>query len=358
MILDPESLRARERDRGAARGGDDAERRQARAARVRAGDRDAARAATRARPASSCAALRAQVCDAAAAAAACAIGSAGHAPVRAAGRTSASPAGERYRDLVDALRFVARQEIIFGLHVHVGIDDAEKAIHVANGMRVHVAAAARAVGQLAVLARRRPPASRRRGCRSSAPSRASASRPRTPAGPTSSGGSRFMTEAGVIEDYTWMWYDVRPHPNLGTVEIRAMDAQTRVEHTLGLAALVQAMARELAEGFDRRRAARAPDGARCSTPTAGWPPGTGSRVSSSTCRTRSRSRPRRSPGGMLERLEPHAQDLGVGGRAERRQRPDRARERAPIASGSSYEANGDFSEVVKEVGPKRPLRDA
>ncbi len=36
-----------------------------------------------------------------------------------------------------------------------------------------------------------------------------------------------------IEDYTWLWYDVRPHPNLGTVEIRAMDAQTRVEHTLG-----------------------------------------------------------------------------------------------------------------------------
>ena len=44
----------------------------------------------------------------------------------------------RYRDLISALRFVARQEIIFGLHVHVGIDDADKAIHVANGMRVHV----------------------------------------------------------------------------------------------------------------------------------------------------------------------------------------------------------------------------
>src|SRR4051795_8981052 len=47
-------------------------------------------------------------------------------------------ARERYRALVGALRFVARQELIFGLHVHVGVDDAEKAIHVANGMRVHV----------------------------------------------------------------------------------------------------------------------------------------------------------------------------------------------------------------------------
>ena len=55
-----------------------------------------------------------------------------------AGRTSGSRAAPRYRDLVDELRFVARQEIIFGLHVHIGLDDPEKAIHVANGMRVHV----------------------------------------------------------------------------------------------------------------------------------------------------------------------------------------------------------------------------
>src|SRR3954462_14082027 len=45
----------------------------------------------------------------------------------------------RYRELVSALRFVARQELIFGLHVHVGVDDPDKAIHVANGMRVHLA---------------------------------------------------------------------------------------------------------------------------------------------------------------------------------------------------------------------------
>ena len=44
----------------------------------------------------------------------------------------------RYRDLISALRFVARQELIFGMHVHVGIDDPDKAIHVANGMRVHM----------------------------------------------------------------------------------------------------------------------------------------------------------------------------------------------------------------------------
>jgi carboxylate-amine ligase len=43
---------------------------------------------------------------------------------------------------------------------------------------------------------------------------------------------------------------VRPHPNFGTVEIRAMDSQTRVEHTLAIAALIQTMVKELAEHYE------------------------------------------------------------------------------------------------------------
>ena len=50
-----------------------------------------------------------------------------------------------------------------------------------------------------------------------------------------------MIDSRVIQDYTYLWYDVRPHPNFGTVEIRVCDAQTRLEHTLGLAALIQAL---------------------------------------------------------------------------------------------------------------------
>ena len=57
----------------------------------------------------------------------------------------------------------------------------------------------------------------------------------------------FMVEVGVMADHTFLWYDVRPHPTFGTVEIRAMDAQTHVEHTLALTALIQAMVKELAE---------------------------------------------------------------------------------------------------------------
>jgi glutamate---cysteine ligase / carboxylate-amine ligase len=156
---------------------------------------------------------------------------------------------ERYRELVSALRFVARQEIIFGLHVHVGLDDADKAIHVCNGMRVHVpvllALSANSPFWRAHptgLASTRMPIFR--------------AFPRTGMPPTyvdwDDYQSRigFMVESGVIPDYTHLWYDVRPHPNLGTVEIRPMDAQTRVEHTLALAALIQAMVKELSEHFE------------------------------------------------------------------------------------------------------------
>src|SRR4051794_3752629 len=67
-----------------------------------------------------------------------AIGSAGTHPY-ALWEDQRIAARPRYRDLVSSLRFVARQELIFGVHVHVGLDDPDKAIHVSNGMRVHLA---------------------------------------------------------------------------------------------------------------------------------------------------------------------------------------------------------------------------
>ena len=155
----------------------------------------------------------------------------------------------RYRDLISALRFVARQEIIFGMHVHVGVDDPDKAIHIANGMRVHVplllALSANSPfwrADLTGLASTRTPIFR--------------AFPRVGIPPRYEDWEdyekriSFMVESGVIEDYTYLWYDVRPHPEFGTVEIRVMDSQTRVEHTLALAALVQAMVKELAVHHD------------------------------------------------------------------------------------------------------------
>ncbi len=63
-------------------------------------------------------------------------------------------ARDRYRALVDQLQYIARRELIFGLHVHVAVDDPEKAIQVVNGLPRRAAASARALRELAVLARR------------------------------------------------------------------------------------------------------------------------------------------------------------------------------------------------------------
>jgi carboxylate-amine ligase len=54
--------------------------------------------------------------------------------------------------------------------------------------------------------------------------------------------------AGDLPDYTFLWWDLRPHPRLGTVEVRAMDAQSRLASVAGLAALVHALAAACADG--------------------------------------------------------------------------------------------------------------
>jgi carboxylate-amine ligase len=158
----------------------------------------------------------------------------------------------RYRDLVAGLQFVARQELIFGIHIHVGLDDPDKAIHVTNGIRVHLplllALSANSpfwrADQTGLLSTRTP---------------IFRAFPRVGIPPRYDNYEdwrkriEFMVGCKVISDYTYLWYDVRPHPNFGTVEIRVMDSQTRVEHTLALAALVQAMVKELADHFEANK---------------------------------------------------------------------------------------------------------
>ena len=155
----------------------------------------------------------------------------------------------RYRDLIAGLQFVARQELIFGIHIHVGLDDPDKAIHVVNGMRVHLplllglsANSPFWRGDSTGLLSSRTPIFR--------------AFPRVGIPPRYEDFDDwqrridFMVASKAIPDYTYLWYDVRPHPRFGTVEVRVMDSQTRVEHTVALAALVQAMVKELAEHFE------------------------------------------------------------------------------------------------------------
>jgi glutamate---cysteine ligase / carboxylate-amine ligase len=192
-------------------------------------------------------ALRIKVADIAAANK-LAIGSAGTHPF-AMWEDQRIVARPRYRDLISALRFVARQELLFGMHVHVGLDDPDKAIHVANGMRVHIPV-------LLGLSANSP--FWRADTTGLASTRTPIFRafPRVGIPPAYDDWEdyerriEFMIRAGVIEDYTYLWHDVRPHPNFGTVEVRVMDSQTHIEHSLGLAALVQALVRELAEHYE------------------------------------------------------------------------------------------------------------
>ena len=153
---------------------------------------------------------------------------------------------DRYRGLIRSLGFVARQELVFGMHVHVGMADAEETIHVANHLRPYVplliALSANSPlwrGEPTGLASSRVPIFR--------------AFPRVGLPPRFGSWEDFqqrvqtLIDGGVIEDYTYLWYDVRPHPRLGTIEIRAMDSQTRLEHTTALAALVVALVKMLTE---------------------------------------------------------------------------------------------------------------
>ncbi len=252
----------------------------------------------------------------------------------------------RYRELVAALRFVARQELIFGLHVHVGVDDPDKAIYVADGMRVHLPVLLALScnspfwrGDLTGMASSRMPVFRQF--------------PRVGIPPSYGDWATyereidFMVKSGVMADYTYLWYDIRPHPKFGTVEIRACDAQTRIEHTIGLAALIQAMVKELCELFEagqqlstypwqmldenRWLAARhGLEGDMVDLPSS-------DRVSTRALAQR-----------LLDRLSEHAQDLGAGDAL------DGVRDILAHGNGAHrqrvvYEANHDLREVMSQI---------
>ena len=145
-------------------------------------------------------------------------------------------ARDRYRSLVDQ-PYVARRELIFGMHVHVAVDDPEKAIQVVNGLLP--ARPAAALG-LARLARRADGlVEPGRWCSRSSSRSGLAARFRDYADYAAVVGQ--LERTGCIADYTHIWWDIRLHPRLGTVEIRICDAVTRVEDAVALAAYCQAL---------------------------------------------------------------------------------------------------------------------
>jgi carboxylate-amine ligase len=289
-------------------------------------------------------ALRRQVAQTAAARN-LAIGSAGTHPF-ALWEDQRIVARPRYRDLISALRFVARQELIFGMHVHVGLDDPDKAIHVANGMRVHMPV-------LLGLSANSP--FWRADSTGLASTRTPIFRafPRVGIPPAYKDWEdyerriEFMVAAKVIEDYTYLWHDVRPHPKFGTVEVRVMDSQTHLEHSLGLAALVQALIRELAEHFDSgKRLARYPFEMLDENKWLAARHGLAGELVDLPHSTRvpTRELARR----LIERMRDHCQDLGSLAELEAvedlLERGNGAARQVVV-----YEANHDLREVVAEI---------
>jgi glutamate---cysteine ligase / carboxylate-amine ligase len=156
-----------------------------------------------------------------------------------------------------------------------------------------------------------------------------------------------MMESKVIGDYTYLWYDVRPHPNFGTVEVRVMDSQTRVEHTLALAALVQAMVKELAEHYDEgKKLSRYPYEMLDENKWMAARHGLGAQLVDLPARERVPvpELTRR----LMERLRPHAEELGSG---EDFECIEEILDRGNGASRQQvvYEANHDLREVVREI---------
>ena len=158
-------------------------------------------------------------------------------------------ARDRYRALVDQLQYVARRELIFGMHVHVAVDDADKAVRIVGGLLPHLA-------PLLALSASSP------FWRGETTGLASSRQMVFAAFPRSGPPPRFrdyadyadvvdqLERTGCIADYTHIWWDIRPHPRLGTIEIRVCDAVTRVEDAVAIAAYCQAVVKQLSDRYD------------------------------------------------------------------------------------------------------------
>jgi carboxylate-amine ligase len=148
---------------------------------------------------------------------------------------------ERYK-LVRRLLGDAIATPVSALHVHVGMPDAETAIRAFNGMRRHLAL-------LEALSANAPFRHGRDTHLASAREITLRAWPRSgaPRGMTGyddfAAFARRLTAVADVPDYTFHWWKLRPHPKLGTVEVRALDVQAAPEHTAGLVAAVHALAR-------------------------------------------------------------------------------------------------------------------
>ncbi|MGZ4336045.1 MAG: carboxylate-amine ligase [Gaiellaceae bacterium] len=159
-------------------------------------------------------------------------------------------ARDRYRALVDQLQYVARRELIFGMHIHVAVDDPDKAIQVVNGLLPHI-------GPLLALSASSPFWRGEPTGLCSSRQMVFAAFPRSGPPPRFKSYAEYaevvgqLEKTGSIADYTHIWWDIRLHPHLGTIEVRVCDAVTRLEHVIAIVAYCQALVKLFSERYDR-----------------------------------------------------------------------------------------------------------
>jgi glutamate---cysteine ligase / carboxylate-amine ligase len=257
-------------------------------------------------------------------------------------------AKDRYHALVDQMQYIARRELIFGLHVHVAVDAAEKAVQIVNGLLGHLAELV-ALSASSPLWRGEPT-----GLRSSR-HMVFAAFPRSGPPPRFADYADYaevvgqLERTGCIADYTHIWWDIRLHPRLGTIEIRICDAVTRLEDVVAIAAYCQALVKHYSEQYDAGE--EIPSYHRILTTENKWLAaryGLEAPVMDLVTGKRNRSPVTHSIRRTLKLIEPHARELGsdaeLVGIEEIIRRGNGADRQLRV-----FNANRDIVEVVRQI---------
>jgi carboxylate-amine ligase len=156
---------------------------------------------------------------------------------------------QRYHDLVSLLQEMARRLVTFGLHVHVGVDSGDKAVMICDRMMRHLPTL------LALTCSSPFWESRNTGLHSHR-SKIMEGLPTAGLPTLMRNWSEYvwlvnhMVDTGFINTVREIWWDIRPHHNFGTVEVRVCDMPGNLDDVLGIAALVQCLIKALSDNID------------------------------------------------------------------------------------------------------------
>ena len=159
-------------------------------------------------------------------------------------RTQEIHPDERYKNIVEDLQLVARANLIFGLHVHIGIDDRETAIHMMNHARYFLP-------HILALSTNSPFWLGMNTGLKSYRCKVFDKFPRTnipdyfPSWGEYENFIKLLIKTNCIDNAKKIWWDIRPHPFFNTIEFRVCDIPMRADETIALAALIQATVAKL-----------------------------------------------------------------------------------------------------------------